>query len=70
VTCYVIDRATLQGVLDDQPQVAEHLSATLAARQTRLEAERDGLSTVSRTRLEAEHSSRMLDRIRELFGMG
>jgi hypothetical protein len=57
-------------VLDEQPQVAEHLSATLAARQTRLEAERDGLSTVSRARLETERRSHMLDRIRELFGMG
>ena len=38
VACYVIDRVTLQGVLDEQPEIAEHLSTTLAARQTRLDA--------------------------------
>jgi hypothetical protein len=65
----VIDRVTLQGVLDEQPEIAEHLSTTLAARQTRLDAERDGLSAVSRTRLESERRSRMRDRIRDLFGM-
>jgi small-conductance mechanosensitive channel/CRP-like cAMP-binding protein len=69
VACYVIDRVTLQGVLDEQPEIAEHLSTTLAARQTRLDAERDGLSAVSRTRLESERRSRMRDRIRDLFGM-
>ena len=69
VTCYVIERAAFQPVLAERPQVAEHLSATLAARQAELDAQRDGLSAVTRPAPEAEGRSRLLGRMRDLFGI-
>jgi small-conductance mechanosensitive channel/CRP-like cAMP-binding protein len=69
-TCWVIDRAAFEPVLLERPEIAEHFSATLAARQTALDAHRDDLSAVSRSRLEADRQSRLLSSIRDLFGIG
>jgi len=70
VTCYVIDRAAFEGVLAERPDIAEHLSAALAARQTALEAQREGLSAAAHARREADQRSHLRTRIRELFGVG
>jgi CRP-like cAMP-binding protein len=68
--CWVIDRSAFEPVLLERPEIAEHFSATLAARQSALDAHRDDLSAVSRQRLEADRQSRLLSSIRDLFGIG
>jgi small-conductance mechanosensitive channel/CRP-like cAMP-binding protein len=68
VSCYVIDRAAFESLLASRPEIAEQLSATLAVRQSALEAQRRGLTTAARARLEAEQRSRLLGRIRDIFG--
>lgn len=68
-TCYKIDRRAFEEVLAAQPAIAEHFSATLAARQTRLEAQREGLSAAARARVEADRRRQILVRVRDLFGI-
>lgn len=70
VSCYVIDRAALEAVLAERPEIAEHLSATLATRQAALDAQREGLSAAAHAHREADQRSRLRTRIRELFGIG
>ena len=69
VSCYVIDRAAFESLLAERPEIAEHVSATLAARQAALEAEREGLSAAAYARREADQRSRLRTRIRDLFGV-
>jgi small-conductance mechanosensitive channel/CRP-like cAMP-binding protein len=68
-TCYAIDRAAFEEVLAARPAIAEHFGATLARRQTELDAQREGLSVANRARREVDRSSQLLGRIRELFGL-
>jgi small-conductance mechanosensitive channel/CRP-like cAMP-binding protein len=68
-TCYAIDRAAFEEVLAARPAIAEHFGATLARRQTQLDAQREGLSAANRARREVDRSSQLLGRIRELFGI-
>lgn len=70
VRCWIVDRAAFETLLADRPQLLESLSATLAARQSALEAQRAGLSSATRVRGDADQRSRLLGRMRELFGMG
>jgi CRP-like cAMP-binding protein len=70
VACRVVDRAAFRRVLDARPALAERISATLAARQTELEAEREGLSAAARARRERETQSTLLRRIRAVFNLG
>lgn len=67
--CYVIDSAACEALLAERPEIAERLSATLSIRQAALEAEREGLSAAARGRLDADQRSRILTRIRDLFGV-
>lgn len=69
VTCYAIDRSSFETLLAEKPEIAEHLSKTLADRQTELESQIAGLSAATRGRVEADHRSRVLARIRDLFGI-
>jgi small-conductance mechanosensitive channel/CRP-like cAMP-binding protein len=69
VACHVVDRAAFRHLLDARPDVADRLSAVLAARQTELEDEREGLTAAARARREAETRSRLLHRIRAAFHM-
>jgi len=70
VSCYVIERAAFETLLAARPEIAEHFSATLAARQSALDAERAGVSAATRRRQEADQRSRLLGRIRDIFGLG
>ena len=67
--CYVIDRPAFEEMLAAQPAIAEHFCATIARRQTELEAQREGLSAAIRARREVDRHSQLLGRIRELFGI-
>lgn len=67
--CYEIDRKAFEEVLAAQPAVAEHFSAILAARQTELQAQREGLSAAARSRLEADRRRQILGRVRQMFGI-
>jgi len=67
--CYVIDRPAFEEMLAAQPAIAEHFCATLARRQTELEAQREGLSAAIRARRQVDRHSQLLGRIRELFSI-
>jgi len=67
VVCRVLARSAFRQLLDARPEVAEMVSAVLAARQAELEGEREGLSAAARARREAETRSRLLSRIRAAF---
>jgi CRP-like cAMP-binding protein len=69
VTCYAIDRRSFEALLAETPEIAEHLSHTLADRQIDLEKQIAGLSNTTRVRVEADHRSRLLGRIRDIFGI-
>jgi small-conductance mechanosensitive channel/CRP-like cAMP-binding protein len=67
--CYVIDRPAFEEMLAAQPAIADHFCATIARRQTELEAQREGLSAAIRARRQVDRHSQLLGRIRELFGI-
>jgi small-conductance mechanosensitive channel/CRP-like cAMP-binding protein len=67
--CYVIERPAFEEMLAAQPEIAQHFCATMARRQTELEAQREGLSAAIRSRREMDRHSQLLGRIRELFGI-
>jgi CRP-like cAMP-binding protein len=66
--CYVIDHAALQPLLRERPQLAEHLSAVLAARQATLERKEGELSARAAAR-STESQNRLLARIRSFFDL-
>jgi CRP-like cAMP-binding protein len=66
VTCYAIDRASVETLLAERPDIAEQLAVTVASRQAELETQRTGLSAAARGRLEADQRSRLLARMRSL----
>jgi CRP-like cAMP-binding protein len=65
----VIERPAFEEMLAAQPEIAQHFCATMARRQTELEAQREGLSAAIRSRREMDRHSQLLGRIRELFGI-
>jgi CRP-like cAMP-binding protein len=67
VTCYRLDHEALRAALDAKPEIAERLSAVLAARQATLEGEREGLSADARARRASQMQSRLLARIQQFF---
>lgn len=69
LTCYAIDRRSFEKLLADKPEIASDLSRTLARRQTELEGQIAGMSVTAGGRVEADHRSRFLSRIRDLFGL-
>jgi CRP-like cAMP-binding protein len=68
-SCFIIDHAAFQALLDARPGIVEEISRTLARRQTELAAEREGLTAEAAARREAEASSRLLARIRNFFNL-
>ena len=69
VLCYVIDHDALRTLLAERPQLAEHLSSLLAARQAALEKKGGELSARAAAAT-AEHKKRLLARIRNFFDLG
>jgi len=70
VSCYTIERGPFEVLLAERPEIAEDFARTLAARRSALEAQRLGLSAAARARLEADERSRLLTRVRDVFGGG
>lgn len=69
VTCYAIDRTSFETLLAEKPEITEYLSKVLARRQTELDNQLAGLSMTTHRRGEADHRSRLLSRMRDLFGL-
>ncbi len=69
VLCYRLDKAGLQRILEDRPEVAEQFSKTLAKRRVELASIVEGLDAEARrARMESEQT-RILDKIQEFFGL-
>jgi CRP-like cAMP-binding protein len=69
VECYRLDKAGLQRILEERPEVAEQFSNTLAKRRVDLTAALEGLDAeAGRLRIQTEQK-RILDRIQEFFGL-
>jgi small-conductance mechanosensitive channel/CRP-like cAMP-binding protein len=68
VTCYAIDRSSFETLLSERPEITEYLSKVLARRQTELESQLADLSNAPRGQGETDHRSRLLNRMRDLFG--
>jgi small-conductance mechanosensitive channel/CRP-like cAMP-binding protein len=68
VVCQVIDHATLQPLLAQRPQLAEHLSAVLAARQALLERKGGELSARAAAQ-SADSRHKLLARIKSFFDL-
>lgn len=64
----VIDKESFRSTLVDNPSIAESLSRILSERQAGLVAERERLGTATAGR-HKETSGRLLERIREFFGL-
>lgn len=69
VTSLTLDRAGFSDLLAKRPEMAESISAILAARAAELEGERDQLSHAAKARRKAEVKSRLLARIRAAFSI-
>jgi CRP-like cAMP-binding protein len=70
VTCYVVDRAAFQTLVENKPKIVEQVSAALASRQTALEAQRENLSAEARARRAADANTKLLAKIRNFFNLG
>jgi small-conductance mechanosensitive channel/CRP-like cAMP-binding protein len=69
VDCYELDKAGLQGILDQRPDLAEDMSVVVAHRQTQLAISREKLDAETARRREAEDQMQLLNRIRRFFGL-
>jgi small-conductance mechanosensitive channel/CRP-like cAMP-binding protein len=67
VVCYLIDHAALHSLLEGRPQLADHLSSLLAARQALLE--RKGGELTARAAQASEGKNRLLAKIRSFFDL-
>jgi small-conductance mechanosensitive channel/CRP-like cAMP-binding protein len=69
VECYRLDKAAFQDVMHERPQLAEGMSAVLAARRVGLVAAQEGLDHDARERRIGEEKRAILHKIREFFGL-
>jgi small-conductance mechanosensitive channel/CRP-like cAMP-binding protein len=67
VECWVLDQAAVRPLLAARPEMADELSAVLAARQEELDGEREGLSDQLRGRQPRMQRGALLRRIRSFF---
>lgn len=65
----VIDRESFRSILVKKPSIAESLSHILSERQAQLALQREKLDTVTLERRKKDESSRLLNNIREFFGL-
>ncbi|MBI4511871.1 MAG: mechanosensitive ion channel [Deltaproteobacteria bacterium] len=70
VTCYLVDHASFQRLLDARPKIADEISSLLATRQVELASRQRGLSEEAEARRAADARSRLLARIRDFFHLG
>jgi CRP-like cAMP-binding protein/small-conductance mechanosensitive channel len=66
VECYRLDKAGLEQILKERPEVAEALSKAVAARDVGLDAATEGIDDEAR---HARAEARILDKIQEFFGL-
>ena len=69
VDCYRLDRAVFQEVIEQRPDLAEHLAQILAERRVALASVRDDLDHAARCRQIATTQVDLADRIRAFFGL-
>jgi CRP-like cAMP-binding protein len=69
VDCFRLGRETFERVLLGRPEIANELSAMLAARRVELIAVRDGLDARARTARESVERDRILGGIKSFFGL-
>jgi small-conductance mechanosensitive channel/CRP-like cAMP-binding protein len=69
VDCYKLDKAGLQGVIAQRPDLAEDMSVVMAHRQMELEVTREKLDLETARLREAESQTQLLARIRRFFSL-
>ncbi|MCK6549417.1 mechanosensitive ion channel family protein [Myxococcota bacterium] len=69
VECYRLDREAFRAVLQQRPDVAEHVAELLAARRTTLLAAQEDLDQEARTRRIAHEKGNILEAIQAFFGL-
>lgn len=67
--CYRLDKASLDSVVRDRPQIAAGMSAVLAERRVALESVREDLDAASQRAREATERERILKNIKGFFGL-
>jgi small-conductance mechanosensitive channel len=69
VDCYRLDKAGLQHILEERPEVAAEFSRTLALRRVDLATVLEDLDAEAKRARVATEETRILDRIQEFFGL-
>jgi len=69
VECYRLDKEGLQRILTERPEIAEHMSRTLAKRDVEMATVIEGLDEETRLARMATAETRILDKIQEFFGL-
>ena len=68
--CYRLDKESFQDILNNRPEIAEHISHVIARRRVELEAVRDNLDVEARSRMLQPVQQDIFDRMASLFGFG
>jgi CRP-like cAMP-binding protein len=69
VECWRLDREAFKLILADRPDVASPIAALLAERQVHLLAVKEGLDAEARGKRVIEEQGRLLDKMRQFFGL-
>lgn len=69
VTCFRLDKASFESIVQTRPELATEFSQVLAHRRVDLLAIRDGLDEKTRKAAETSEASRILGKIRDFFGL-
>jgi small-conductance mechanosensitive channel/CRP-like cAMP-binding protein len=67
--CYRLDKVAFAQILHERPEVAAELSPLVAQRRVELESTRQGLDQTGRDDAMARETDRIVERIREFFGL-
>ena len=69
VDCYKLDKAALEVIMSNRPELAEDMSVVLAHRVTELDTTREKADLEALRLREAENQTQLLARIRRFFGL-
>lgn len=69
VECWRLDREAFKLILADRPDVASPIASLLAERQVHLLAVKEGLDAEARGKRVIEEQGRLLDKMRQFFGL-
>jgi CRP-like cAMP-binding protein len=70
VECLRVDKDDFREVLAGRPELAQEISTILAQRRVELESAREHLDADTRSRRVQSEKKRILEGIRDFFGMG